>query len=111
MKRFLSILKTTLLISLLLLSGQIPVGERTVGAHLVHNIYKAIVWVGDSLREADWFAKMSDTPAEKEQARMKAGRVAIAPRELSAPVEVTRPSESEKISPSDRDSLLKLLDE
>jgi hypothetical protein len=122
--------KTSLIISLLLLGGQIPVGHRTVGAHLVHGIYEAVVWVGTSLKESEWFAKMSDgvkstevTPPAKVSApparvvpppapleRVPGPRIAAAPREMMGP-KLESKVESEAITPSDRDSLMQLLEE
>lgn len=127
------ITKASLLISLLLLAGQVPVGRRTVGGHLVHSIYEAIVWVGTSLKESEWFAKMSDNekttqvqpaappapkPAPVQAApvemspieRAHHARVASAPRELMGPV-MEYKKDGETITSSDRDSLLQLLEE
>lgn len=123
------ITKASLLVSLLLLAGQVPLGRRTVGGHLVHSIYEAIVWVGTSLKESEWFAKMSDAekttqqtppptiqstpvaPVEKSPIEKAHGaRVAVAPRSMIGP-RMEPKIDGEAITPSDRDSLLQLLEE
>lgn len=122
--------KLVLIISVLLLAGQVPLGHRTVGAHLVHSIYEAIVWVGTSLKESEWFAKMSDTqkstevtpppkvtappakiaPAPAPPEKILGPRIAAAPRQMMGPKLETK-GETEAITPSDRDSLMQLLEE
>lgn len=127
------ITKASLLISLLLLAGQVPLGKRTVGGHLVHSIYEAVVWVGTTMKESEWFAKMSDSekttqaspppavekkksieqaaPVEKSPIeKAHSARVAIAPSAMLGPVREFR-NEGETITTSDRDSLLQLLEE
>lgn len=120
MKLIRRVLKTALVVSVLLLLGQVPIAGRTVGGHLAHNLYLAIVWVGSSLKEADWFAKMSDsqersqrsssqppappTPPTATLDRPKDDRVAMLFKE-------ELPVEKEKITSEDKQELLKLLDD
>lgn len=110
MRLLFSILKTGLLISALLLMGQIPIGPRTVGGHLAHSLYLGVVWVGNSLRESEWFARMSEQKPSDRRAseppkgiRQGSGRVAMGPKEDGV--------EKEKITSEDRESLVHLLEE
>lgn len=113
------ITKAGLVVSLLFICGQVPVGKRTVGGHLVHSIYEAIVWVGTSLKESEWFAKMSDSEKTTQHSAPKPtsapAPIKSAPERSvleRAPLVAVAPKvDSESISPSDRDSLLQLLEE
>lgn len=132
MKKIWKVVKTVLLISVLLLAGQVPVGPRTISGHLVHSLYEAIVWIGNSLREAEWFGRMSESKRESaEVKKAPAPRVASlapalrpAPRADSTSDELTErvippaPAvreepviENEQIGRGDQESLIKLLDQ
>lgn len=112
MKLLWKVTKTTLLVSVLLLCGQIPIGDRTVGGHLAHQIYVGIAWVSESLRDAEWFAKMSNEDKKTSQTSeetLKRNRVAIAPK-ASPSTESIGEVEKEAISPEDRSTLVEILE-
>lgn len=131
---FLSIFKLIIFAALVLLLGQIPVGNNSIAGHLQASVLKSINWTGNELKQTKLFATISQAPkakswlhaappAEKSSEKKTAAKPKVSV-EHASPVKIVEPemiaepektpssdkvTQSEKITQSDRESLRRLL--
>jgi hypothetical protein len=100
--------------AVVLLLGQIPLGNRTVGEHFQREVQAGLRWSGDQIRQSHWYGSLSSLPWVGGWFQSSAPAV-ISVAKAPPPVEVKKRThwnrnEEEKISSEDRESLLQLLE-
>lgn len=103
----LNVLKFVVFASVILLIGQIRVGNRTLGEKFHDEVKSAAVKGGNQLVESKFFASLADTSYLKRWIRnVYPPRPTKTPEDPKAELKA---DDSENFSASDRESLLRLL--
>ena len=107
---FSSILKALLLSVVVLLLGQIRVGENTIGGHFHDEVKNVCVKGGDRIMQTKFMAGLANTSILSQWVRnvYPPKSPAPEPEENKSPDQPT-PLEADSFSTSDRESILRLL--